>query len=117
MTDIRLVKENQQLQKQLKTVTEDLKKMKDSKNVMYFRNDRKTIELKKAMKEKEKLTHHISTLEDRLQNLKTQDTAKSQEIAQLKAKIEEMGCDMNLLKESYENKIKATIQKIEKPLK
>ena len=65
--------------------------MKDSKNVMYFRNDRKIIELKKAMKEKEKLTHHISSLEEKLKNLKTVDQMKTQEINQLKAKIEEMG--------------------------
>ena len=35
---------------------------------------------------------------------------KTQEINQLKAKIEEMGWDMNLLKESCENKIKSSIQ-------
>lgn len=84
---------------------------------MYFRNDRKIIELKKAMKEKEKLTHHISSLEEKLKNFKTVDQMKTQEINQLKAKIEEMGWDMNLLKESCENKIKSSIQKLEKPLK
>ena len=53
--DLKLVKENERLQRQIKQLKDTLKKSKDSKNAMYFRNDRKMIELKKAVKEKEKL--------------------------------------------------------------
>lgn len=53
--DLKLVKENERLQKQIKQLNDSLRKAKDSKNAMYFRNDRKSTELKKVVKEKEKL--------------------------------------------------------------
>ena len=43
------------MQKQIKQLKDTLKKSKDSKNAMYFRNDRKMTEIKKTVKEKEKL--------------------------------------------------------------
>ena len=69
------------------------------------------------MKEKERLTHNISIIEEKLNKFKSSDISKTQEIAQLRSKIQQMETDMDLIKENWEKKIKSSIQKIEKPLK
>ena len=69
------------------------------------------------MKEKERLTHNISLIEEKLNKFKSSDISKTQEIAQLRSKIQQMETDMDLIKENWEKKIKSSIQKIEKPLK
>lgn len=115
--DLKLIKENEWLQKQLKELKDTIKKAKDNRNTMYFRNDRKMIELKKVYNEKEKLSEKCRTLEAQYHNLKMLHFDKSEELREDKVKFDKLNKDFESLKASFDNDKQRAVQKAEKPLK
>lgn len=115
--DLKLIKENEWLQKQLKELKNTIKKAKDNRNTMYFRNDRKMIELKKVYNEKEKLSEKCRTLESQYHNLKMLHFDKSEELREDKLKFDKLHKEFESLKASYVTDKQRAVQKAEKPLK
>ena len=84
---------------------------------MYFRNDRKMIELKKAFKDKERLLEKFNIIEEQYHNLKMLNFDKSEEIRDLTVKLERLTQDFDYLKNNFDNEKQLAVQKAEKPLK
>jgi hypothetical protein len=84
---------------------------------MYFRNDRKMVELKKVYQEKEKLLEKFNIAEEELHKSKMLNFDKSEELRDIKLKYELLKDDFDYIKKKFDNKQKTAILNAERPLK
>jgi hypothetical protein len=112
--DLKLVKENEYLQKQIRHLKDLKQKAKENRHTMYFRNDRKMIELKKVYYEKEKLSEKCSTLETQYHNLKMLNFDKSEELREDKVLYSTLMREFDSLKTSSEEEKHKAVLKAER---
>jgi len=93
-----------------------MKKAKENRNSMYFRNDRKMMELRKVYKEKERLFEKCTILDDQVHNLKMLNFDKSEELRDVKTQLEKTQEQFSNVKCHSNNEIKGAIGQVEKPL-
>ncbi|CAI2379557.1 unnamed protein product [Moneuplotes crassus] len=113
----KLEEENDWFRKQIKQLNNSLKKAKQNKHSMYFRNDRKMMELNRVTKERNKLQEKVCIVENELHAQKMINIDKTEELRLQKERYDQLENDFEQLRINFDERISNSVRTTEKPLK